>query len=81
MSDEWIPALEDVLRDSGVRVSFSRWCISGLVPDCGCRRCRTKRGEPVTKETERNAEERSQRESVAFRKRVVDSLHGLPPAG
>lgn len=52
-------------------MSFSRWCISGIVPDCKCRRCLESKGLPATEETERAAEERSKIESVTFRKRMM----------
>lgn len=65
-----IKALVDLLEESGLRMTFSRWCISGLVGDCGCSRCRNKRGEPVTEETEREAEARSILETKAFYERT-----------
>src|SRR5688572_1881245 len=43
----------------GVKLTFSRWCISGLVPDCMCSRCLHDKGLPVTEETELDAEKRS----------------------
>lgn len=70
------------IRDSDVALvlevpfTFSRWCISGLVPDCQCRRCLERHGEPWDETTERAAEERSKIESEAFRRRMRESIIG-----
>lgn len=58
----------------GVKLTFSRWCISGIVSDCRCSRCLRKQGLPVTDETERAAEERSGIETKAFRERCLGKL-------
>ena len=71
MSDA-LKQLAELLEGSGLKVTFSRWCISGLVPDCACWRCLKDRGIDSSDETERAAEERSKRESAAFRKRVTE---------
>ena len=68
------PIEELVKQLEGVTVTFSQWCISGLVPDCKCWRCLKDRGEEATEETERAAEERSRIESAAFRKRMFEAF-------
>lgn len=55
-------------------VSFSKNCISGLVPDCACWRCLKKQGIEATEETERAAEERSRIETEKFYKRTEEFL-------
>jgi len=54
----------------GVTITFSPYCISGLVADCKCARCLRSRGEEVTSETEEAARVRSVIESKKFRERV-----------
>ncbi len=66
--------LDALLKEAGLQVTFSRWCISGLVPDCACWRCLKERGIEATEETNRAAEERSKRETEAFRKRALASI-------
>lgn len=73
MSDA-IKQLAELLRDANVKVTFSRWCISGIVERCECSRCRRKRGDAVTAETERAAEIRSIEERLAFRDRVIATM-------
>lgn len=63
-----------MMEESGAVVTFSRNCISGLVSDCGCWRCRKSAGLEVTEETEKSAEERSVVESRKFRDVAVSSL-------
>lgn len=53
-----------------VPFTFSRWCISGLVNDCACRRCLRERGETPNFWTEVVAARRSQIESDAFHERT-----------
>ena len=52
------------------KMTFSRWCISGLVADCRCRRCLSERGEVVTEQSELEAEIRSIAETEKFRERT-----------
>lgn len=68
MTDEEIIKL---FRD--VKITFSRHCHSGIAgylsPDhhCGCRRCRTDRGEPWSEETEAQAALDSAEAQAAFK--------------
>lgn len=58
------------IENSAARVTFSRYCISGLVPDCGCQRCMRGRGEVPTFRTELRAARRSRKETAAFHERT-----------
>lgn len=58
----------------GCEVTFSRWCISGLVPDCACSRCLRAKGVEPTEESEAAAEMRSKDETHVFRARTLASL-------
>lgn len=51
----------------GAHVTFSKYCISGLVSDCKCRRCLERCGETSTPDTEEAARIRSEIESKKFR--------------
>ncbi len=75
--DNTFKQLDALLKEAGLKVTFSRWCISGLVPDCACWRCLKERGIEATEETNRTAEERSKRETEAFRKRALASFRNL----
>lgn len=72
MSD-WIKQFDAIVKDSGLRFTFSTNCHSGisslLGPDhkCGCKRCREKRGEPWDDETEAKAAEDSKAAQVKMR--------------
>lgn len=69
MSD-WVKQLGEIVNDPRIKVTFSRWCISGLVPDCACRRCLKAQGIEATPESECAAEIRSSLVSRKFRERV-----------
>lgn len=69
-----VKRLAELLRDADVEVTFSQWCISGLVRDCACWRCLKERGIEATEETEKAAKERSKRESEAFRQRTMEFI-------
>ncbi len=58
----------------GVKITSSRWCIAGIVPDCKCKRCLAKSGVLATEETERIAQQRSEIETKAFRRRMMDQI-------
>lgn len=64
--------LDELLNQTSARLTFSRYCISGIVSDCACSRCLTKKGIAVTEETTRLSAERSQIETAAFRRRQLD---------
>ncbi len=66
--------LKELLGAASVKFTFSVNCISGLVGDCGCWRCRKERGEVVTLETEKAAEIRSKAERKLFRERTKKFL-------
>lgn len=66
--DDWI---YKVLPFENIRgFTFSRYCISGLVGDCGCQRCLRERGETPTFRTELAAARRSRIEKVALEDRT-----------
>lgn len=67
-----------MLEESGVKMTFSAWCISGLVPDCRCSRCLKERGLTPTKQTERSARSRSLRRTRAFHARTREILNMQP---
>jgi len=73
---------DELIRNSGVRLSFSKNCHSGtqslISPDhaCGCWRCRKSRGEEWTAETEAQAAEDSRKASAIFRERTLKFLKG-----
>ena len=71
-SDSAFQQLLKLCDVSNVRVTFSKNCISGIVSDCGCRRCRRSRGEEPTNETEQAAEQRSRFETARFREQQRD---------
>lgn len=79
MSRDTIRQLAELLNSPDIQVTFSQWCISGLVSDCACWRCLKARGIEATDETERVAEERSKRESKAFRERVTRAFPAEKP--
>lgn len=55
-----------------VRFTFSRYCISGIVKDCGCRRCHEERGEPHDDAAEAQAQFRSEVETKRFREQQME---------
>ncbi len=73
----------EILCESGVRVTFSINCHSGLESmlgpghQCGCWRCREERSEEWTEETEAQAAVDSEEAQRLFR---ACSLRFLPPA-
>lgn len=75
MADAW-KDLCNLLEGSGVRVTLSPNCISGIVETCYCCRCMADRGEHPSPETEATAAVRSKVESALFRKRVVMPVTG-----
>lgn len=73
MKKTGVEMLDDLLRENAGKIvlTFSRNCISGIAPDCRCRRCLSDRGEPWDKETEKLAAERSAIETQRFRLRAI----------
>jgi hypothetical protein len=76
-----LAALVDILKTlKGVRMTFSANCCTGIIyllgPDarCECWRCRQKRGEDVTEETEAIARKLSRQAQAAQRKSVREWL-------
>ena len=73
MSD-WIKQLDAIVKDNGLRFTFSINCHSGiasLISDdhkCGCKRCREQRGEPWDEATEAQAAEDSKLAQIQMRK-------------
>ena len=69
----WIKELDAIVKDSGLRYTFSINCHSGIAsligPDhkCGCKRCRTERGQPWDETTEAQAAEDSKLAQVKMR--------------
>lgn len=61
---------EEVFR--GVKITFSRWCISGIVSNCGCRCCREEQGDVWTEYTEDSARARSEIVTKAWRRKQLD---------
>ena len=82
MLSEWIGKLDEVMRDSNVKLTFSINCHSGITsllgPDhrCGCRRCREERGEPWDDATEAQAARDSKAAQKAMREWVKKQLEG-----
>jgi hypothetical protein len=70
---------EETLKEvfKNVKFTFSKNCISGLVTDCDCKRCRQNRGQEVTAETEAAAEERSKTETAAFHEQQRQQIKKL----
>lgn len=62
---------QKLLMELNVPFTFSRYCISGLVEDCKCRRCLTDKGETPTFRTELAAARRSKIESKKFHERTL----------
>ena len=70
---DWMKELSVVL--TGAKVTFSRNCCSGLVGEkCQCWRCREHRQEPVTPDTEAEAERISKAAQSAMRARICAAL-------
>lgn len=69
----WIKELDVIVKDSGLRYTFSINCHSGIAsligPDheCGCKRCLTERGQPWDEMTEAQAAEYSKQAQVKMR--------------
>jgi hypothetical protein len=70
---EWIEQLDKLVKDNGLRFTFSINCHSGIAsllgPDhkCGCKRCLTERGEPWDDTTEAQAAADSKLAQVKMR--------------
>jgi hypothetical protein len=70
--DNAISQLSELLK--GAKVTFSANCISGLVADCDCWRCRKSKGLETTPEIEEKAAIRSRIESRKFRDRTMAGI-------
>ena len=72
MSD-WIKQLDAIVKDNGLRFTFSINCHSGIASlidkdhKCGCKRCLTERGVPWTEAMEAQAAEDSKAAQVKMR--------------
>ena len=70
---EWIKELDVIVKDNGLRFTFSINCHSGIASlisedhRCGCKRCREQRGEPWDDATEAQAAEDSKAAQVKMR--------------
>lgn len=67
-----IATLFDILELSGVKITFSKNCRSGLLPKdtCQCWRCRQERGEPVTEESEQIAARAAVEADLKFKEKM-----------
>lgn len=64
-----------LLEEGGAKMTFSVNCCSGLIGErCQCWRCRKDRGEPVTEETEAEAERLSKEAQEAQRLKMREWL-------
>lgn len=74
-SDDLLLELDALLASSSLRVTFSQWCSSGTLgrDRCLCWRCRERRGEEWSEETERIAE----RESKEEKRKLEESTRAL----
>lgn len=66
----------------GVRITFSPHCHSGIASyisldhRCGCRRCRSERGEQWTEETELEAAAHSKLAQAEMRRSIKEQIAG-----
>lgn len=80
MQSELWKQLDALIAESGLRVTFSINCHSGLAsliaPDhqCGCWRCREKRGEAHDEHTEAQAKADSQLAQKLMRQRIKEQF-------
>lgn len=63
-----------ILKESGCKVTFSMHCRSGLLGRCECWRCREKRGELVTAESNAMAKKQASEADAKQRERVREIL-------
>lgn len=73
--DDLLLELDALLASSNLRVTFSQWCSSGTLgrDRCQCWRCRERRGEEWSEETEMVAE----RESKEEKRKLEESTRAL----
>lgn len=71
-----LDAMAEFFRVLNVPFTFSINCRSGVLPACGCWRCRGERGEPSSEETEEAARREAER---VDRERVEEVGLGAGP--